>query len=360
MIYELEFLGLNQETKDADAACFRYYNNLQQRPIVGIYDGGLKVHGKALREHLNKYYFDNTPDPIIDYVICSHSDQDHASGLTEILENFRVKTLIMNRPWMYVNELFPSLSDKRITKASLKKRLRENYPYICELESLANKKGTIIQDGFQGTRIGNHLTILSPSREFYLQCIVESSKTPFKGKDGTLSSSIIDSIAKTFESWTNELIRENVKTSPENESSIIVLGDMGEEKFLLTGDSGIQALTAAADYAEKNICSLTKVNVQQIPHHGGRHNVSPSVLNRILGSIVPSNTIPTRTAIVSVGLGSDHPRKMVTNAYIRRGFNVYEARDKTLLHYYGNISNREGWGPANPSKFSQQVEEWND
>jgi len=360
MKYEIDFIGINQKTKNADAISFRYYDDSLQRFVVGVYDGGLKDYGIALKNHLNQYYFSGVANPIIDYVICSHPDQDHASGLTEIIDNFTIGTLIMNRPWLYIDELFPKIDDGRITKTSLERRLRESYPYIDELESLATEKEIDIQEGFQGTNIGDSLTILSPSKEFYLQLLVESSKTPLQEKADGLFELVIKAVKNALESWTSELIREDVETSAENESSIIILGDMKDEKFLLTGDGGIRALESAADYAEENICSLKEIKVHQIPHHGGRHNVSPSILNRIVGSITPKGTAATKTAIVSVAVGSDHPKKMVTNAYIRRGAEVYEARDKVLQHHYGDMPQRDGWGSANALEFSEKVEDWND
>ena len=360
MKYEMDFIGLNQETQNADAICFRYYDDFLQRFVVGVYDGGLKDYGTALKDHLNQYYFAEVSNPVIDYVICSHPDQDHASGLTEILNNFDVGTLIMNRPWLYIDELFPKVTDGRITPDSLERRLRESYPYIDELESIAIENGITIQEGFQGTDLDDNLTILSPSRELYLQLLVESSKTPLQEKADSLFTLVAKAIKNAFESWTGELLRENVETSAENETSIIILGDMEDEKFLLTGDAGIRALGSAIDYAKDNICSLTDVKVYQIPHHGGRHNVSPSILNKMVGCIVPQGTTATKTAIVSVAVGSDHPKKMVTNAYIRRGANVYEARSKTVQHHHGDMPKREGWGTANVLEFSEKVEDWTD
>lgn len=306
-------------------------------------------HGTALREHLNEYYFKgiSESDRFIDYVICSHPDQDHASSLREILDSFRVGELYMNRPWLYTDELYPMVLDGRITKESLKKRLRDSYPYIAELESLAEEKGIPIREGFQGTAVGDVLTILSPSKDFYLRLLAESSKTPIQEKENTdgFVASLAKMAKKTIESWLHELLREDVRTSAENESSIVMLGDMGDEKFLLTGDAGVRALECAADYAENNICDLKEVRVHQIPHHGGRHNVSPSILNRIVGNIIPKEISPEeigdgKAAIVSVGVGSDHPRKMVTNAYIRRGAKVYEARGSTVCHFHGDMPER--------------------
>lgn len=362
MKYEIEFIGINQgqESKNADAICFRYYDNSLGRFVTGVYDGGFKEYGVALKNHLNKYYFSGETNPTIDYVFCSHSDQDHASGLEEILNSFQVGTLIMNRPWLYINELFPKISDGRITPSSLEHRLRETYPYINKLESIALENGIDIQEGFRNQTINEHLAVLSPSKEFYLQLLVASSKTPLQENAEEMLASVTENVKSATESWTNELIREDVHTSAENESSIIVLGDMQEEKFLLTGDAGIQALRSAADYAEDegNICNLNEIDVHQIPHHGGRRNVSPSVLNRVVGNIIPEGTPETKTAIVSVSTGSDYPKKMVVNAYIRRGAKVYVTRSNTLRHYYGDMPRREGWKSANKLEFSEKVEDW--
>jgi len=100
--------------------------------------------------------------------------------------------------------------------------------------------------------------------------------------------------------------------------------------------------------------------VHQIPHHGGRHNVSPSILNELVGPKATVNTTPTKIAIVSVSKNSDHPRKMVVNAYLRRSAKVYEARDKVLRHHNGAMPERAGWTPAERLRFSEQVEEWDE
>lgn len=353
MKYELDFIGIEEHSKDADAICFRYYDNILKRYVVVVYDGGLQKYGEALTEHLKKYYFQGESNPTIDYVICSHPDQDHASGLTEILHNFSVKKLIMNRPWLYIDELY-KISDKKIIPKTLEDRLKEDYPYIKALEDIANEKNIKIEEGFQGNKITSNLTILSPSKNFYLRQILESHKTPLNSK----FKSIKESICSLIESWTNELLREDVNTSPENESSIIVLGDMESEKFLLTGDAGLLALNAAADYAESYIHDLKAVKFYQIPHHGGRHNVSTKLLNRIVGETKPKNCTFDKTAFVSVAANSDHPRKMVTNAFIRRGVKVYETRNKTLCHHSIDMPTRAGWINANNLVFSDKVENW--
>lgn len=84
----------------------------------------------------------------------------------------------MNRPWLYIDEIWDKVNDGRITKDSLVRRLKEQYKYICDLENVAVEKGIEIIEAFQGTTIEDKLEILSPSKDFYLHLLVESNKTP--------------------------------------------------------------------------------------------------------------------------------------------------------------------------------------
>lgn len=361
MRYELEFIGINEDSCDADAICMRYFDSELNRYIVGIYDGGIQKYGGALVEHLKKYYFEGTESPTIDFVICSHPDQDHASGLCTLFDNFNIDALIVNRPWLYIDDIWNKVSDGRITKASLETRLKNTYPYIKNLEDKANEAGTQIFEGFQGTTIYSHLSILSPNKDFYINLLIESNKTPLSEgatEHMSLFTRALDAVQTTLESWTNELLKENVETSPENETSIVVCGDMDDEKFLLTGDAGIRALSQSMSYANSIGLDIAKdIKIHQIPHHGGRHNVSPSILDSLIGKKVDKNSAPTKTAFVSVGRGTDHPQKMVTNAYLRRGVKVYEARSFTVRHNK-ETPNRPGWTTVTPVAFSEEVEDW--
>lgn len=363
MNYEIDFIGIKEHTKDASAVCLRWYNEHAGRYIVVVYDGGFKVHGETLVKHLKSYYFAEESDPTIDIVFCSHSDDDHASGLVELFDHFKVTNLIVNRPWEFSEELFPLVNDGRKTPDSVMRELKQKYSSIATLEDKATEAGTQVYDGltslgFNG--IYSPLKILSPTKEMYLQLIAESSKTPYKADfvSESVVQKIFAAVKKIIENWSSDTLRDDVSTSAENETSIVVLGDMVSEKFLLTGDAGIRALGAAADLADGLGIDLKTVSVHQIPHHGGRHNVSTKILNRIVGAIVPEGATPTKTAFVSIGKDSDHPKGMVTNAYIRRGVKVYEARTSTIRHHKGDMPEREGWTSATKKSFSTEVDDW--
>lgn len=360
MAYELDFIGVNKKTDDATAIGIRW-KNPDGSFTVGVFDGGTADYGETLKEHMKKYYFDGQDCGHIDFVICSHPHNDHASGLVTILENFDVGKLYMNCPWDYVDELYERVKDGRITKESLERRLREAYSKTDKLEQIARERGIKIYSVFEGDVIENKLTALSPSKEFYLDMIAESGKTPAMESYSLLHSAVqfvkkvINYIA---ESWGVDSIRENVETEPDNETSTVILGEMDDESFMLTGDVGIKGLTCAMDYADSVGKEIKEnVTIYEIPHHGGRHNVSPSILNRMLGGIVPRDVTIGKTALVCTGKDSDHPKRMVVNAFLRRGVKVHNASGNTIQHHRGDMPARD-WSTSEPLEFYDEVEEW--
>lgn len=355
MSYEIDFIGVGAEVKqNADAICFRWLDGTTywNTPVykVGIFNGGFEAHGKRMVEHINYYYFNSSEssEKVIDFIFISHNHQDHTVGIKNILENFKVKGLYMNRPWLYVDELWYKVSDGRITKDSLYRRLRENYKNIADIEDLALAKGIPIFEAFQGMNIERKLLILSPSKQFYIDLIVESEKALFNENRSTLSMLFADSYKvlkkyffSLFETWKNEHLRENVETSPENETSIILHENINRDGFLLVGDAGVRALNQAMDYLEYSMEDIRySVQLYQIPHHGSRHNINPSTLNRMVGPILAEGETKNCYAIASVTENSDHPLKIVVNAYVRRGARVPNMNGITFWYHTGNMPDR--------------------
>lgn len=377
MAYEIDFIGVDKEKckQDADAICLRWktYSYGCFKYKIGVVDGGFEIHGEAMTNHINEFYFDDpygvkaSTSKTIDFMVVTHPDQDHAIGLKKILENFNVEKIYMNRPWLYISELFDKVNDGRITRDSLSERFKKKYKTIADIEVIANEKGIPIYEAFQGTIIEDKLKILSPSKSFYLNLLVESNKTPLEesAEDNQLGESKEENLEITnghalsqCESWTTELLSNEVKTSAENETSIVVRGLIDGSGFLLTGDAGIRALTEAMDYMDEIGEDVqTEISYYQIPHHGGRHNVSPLILDRMIGSIINRGNNRNKYAIASVAKDSDHPRKMVTNAYIRRGVVPYKTTGSVLHIHEGNMPLRR-WGLAVKIEFSNYVEEW--
>src|SRR5690606_7410615 len=168
--FEIDFLKV-KSAKSGDAITLRY--SIGNKVTIHIIDGGFKDTGDDIIKHIEQYY--NHPI-LIDRVILTHPDGDHAGGLQKVLEHFKVGELWMLCPWNYADELIDSFS--RFTSVdNLKKRLKELYPNVAALEKIANDKKIPIYEPFQGASIGK-FTVMSPTKEFYLNMVVESDKTP--------------------------------------------------------------------------------------------------------------------------------------------------------------------------------------
>lgn len=89
---------------------------------------------------------------------------------------------------------------------------------------------------------------------------------------------------RILESLQVETLDDSGVTSAENNSSAILFVWTDGQALLFTGDAGIPALTRAADYAALMGIDMGALRFLQVPHHGSRRNVGPTILNRIKGS----------------------------------------------------------------------------
>jgi hypothetical protein len=229
---------------------------------------------------------------------------------------------------------------------------------------MATEKKIKICEPYQGAKIGC-FTVLSPSKNWYLHTLLpEFDKTPEQSKVAETSfmdkafEALSTAIDFVKEAWDIESLREGVETSADNESSAVLYAKIDGKGIFLCGDAGIRGLEHAADYADTLFLNLPEVKFYQIPHHGGRHNVSPTVLNRIVGEILPSGSTQIKTAFVSVGKeASKHPKKMVTNAFMRRGAKVVQTKGVGICSHHGSPT-RQGWTTAPTVPFADEVESW--
>ncbi len=339
--YEIDFLPVGDGEKSGDAIAMRWWRGEWSREgqKVMVIDGGTKESGKKLVEHIKEYYETER----VDYAINTHPDQDHASGLTEVLENLEVRELWMHRPWEYIEEIVKFVDknsdfkeDKRATVDSIRDRFSwKYYQYTKELEKIALSKKISIKEPYVGKKIGE-FCVLSPDRSWHLFDLIPSS-------DKT----------KEFKP-TEENQKSDKVTSRENESSVILYGNLGHGGILFTGDAGVEALENAYQYAKKQRIDIAKnLKFIQVPHHGSRRNVSPSVLDHLVGEI-GSNKEKSISAFISAGKNdSSHPRQEVVNDFIDRGCKVFATKGKSMLHHRGNVPEREGWTTADSLLYKE-------
>lgn len=358
--YEIDFLPVGNGEKSGDAIAVRY--GISGEYKVMVIDGGTKDSGQALVDHIKKYY----ETEHVDYIVNTHPDGDHASGLSVILEQLTVGELWMHRPWEHSSEIRDLFKDGRITDNSLSERLKDALNAAYTLEELALDKDIPIFEPFAGSMIGDFI-ILSPSEEWYLELVPQFNKTPeakvqeqksFIDSFFGLGKSAVEKVAGfIMETWDIETLKEDGVTPAENQSSVILYGNIDGRGLLFTGDAGIDALNRATDYADSIDITLSKCKFVQVPHHGSRNNVSPSVLDKIVGPKIGNDATKTKTAFVSASKSSTtHPRKVVMNAFQRRGAKVIATQGSTKCSHH-IFPARDGWKTADPLPFYEEVEE---
>lgn len=358
MGYEIDFMPVGDGERGGDAIALRYGNlhGSRNEQTVIIIDGGNKDSGQKLVEFLDERYGTD----VVDLVVCTHPDSDHSSGLSVVLEQLDVKRLWMHRPWKHAGKISDAFVDGDITNDDLSELLQESLTHARTLEQLAIAKGIPISEPFSddtsSTRFPE-ITVLGPSREYYRELLPEFGDMPLTKSVSGVFVRLTESIKAVAENWNWETLAEPVEgTRAENNSSAILLLQVDGRNLLFTGDAGVPALGQAADFACDEGVDLKSCVFQQIPHHGSKRNVGPSILNRIVGPIGMTNG--SKTVFVSVPKEGEpkHPAKKVTNAYARRGANVVATKGNAICHNHEGAG-RWGYGPATPVPFYNEVED---
>lgn len=351
MPYEVDFLPIGDS--HGDAICMRY-GNPQIGYAIDIVDGGYTDTGQAILEHLDKVYQSNT----VNTVVLTHADDDHARGLIPVLENCRVGSLRMNCPWHYAAATLHHYHGN-YTLQGLIDYMKEKHHVLVELEDIARRRNITVLPALQGDMYGA-LRVLSPSPALYTALVPDMDKTPPNygpsGLGARLFERVTTAIQNVGERWDIETLQENPPaTGASNEASVIHLFEYDGFRLLLTGDVGPVGLTQAHAYAV-SIGQAAPLKVMQIPHQGSRRNVTPSVLDAWLGPRLPQGSPDRGSSYCSVGGNKDdHPRKVVQNAFRRRGYPVQVGRNMTVA--FTNPP-RQGWNTVPSEPLWPQVEDY--
>lgn len=371
MLCEIEFLPVGEGSRAGDAIVVRYGEENDYKLMV--VDGGTADSGKELVTHIKRHFGEQVR---LEHVVLTHSDADHASGLREVLRQIQVVNLWLHIPWLLSQDAIHLFQDKNWTKETLASAIKKEYDIISEIVDLGMAAPhTTVQYPFQGSQIGP-FTVLSPRWQNYLYLLPQFEKTPApdqalleaadmwigKSPTGLFKALLEKAAAKVSnwlpETWSQERLKDGGNTSASNESSVVLYGDFGSNRrVLLTGDAGLNALTWSISHATTHGAILQQFSFVQIPHHGSRRNVGPAVLNQLLGPIQPQGT-KRFTAFVSAPKQDDqHPRKIVLNAFMRRGGEIHATQGQSKVHW-GGFKPRNGYSAVTPLAFSQSVESY--
>jgi len=367
---EIEFLPVGDGCKPGDAIVVRY-GDVSAWELLVI-DGGNLESGKALVSHIKSNFGNNT---VVTHAVLTHPDTDHASGMREVLDGLPVRNLWLHMPWQFAAAARPYFANKNWTDQGLAQELRNEYDILWDLVTTAVRKKISIQQPFAGASIGP-FQVVSPFQNLYPYFIPQFDRTAdadraaleaagfWIGKPPGYLAGLLDKAAAKVqmwitETWDNERLKDGGVTSASNETSVILYGDFGPgHRVFLTGDAGIWGLTMATCFANERGLPMQDFMLVQIPHHGSRRNVGPTILNTILGPIKTNGTAPHSCAFVSAPKDDDtHPRKMVLNAFIRRGYKV-GATQGNKIAFWGGFPARQSYDPLRTLPFAAEVEDY--
>lgn len=347
--YEIDFLPVGTGEKSGDAIALRVWNSEGQQ--VFVIDGGTKESGEMLVKHIPAFY----GTKVVNAVISTHPDGDHASGLAEVLENLDVKLLLMHQPWDHAADIKAAFENSELTHLGLQRRIKEELMHAHELKKIADRKKIPIIEPFEGAEwTGGLFRVLGPSSTYYESLLPQFRDMPEVKEQIGLIQGLIKKAEEKIETVAEALNIEtltdgNEHFSAENNTSTIILFNLGQDRVLFTGDADADALALAADYAVQNSISLLNLNILQVPHHGSKQNVGPTILNRIKGSIAHIS--------VSPGAAPKHPSKKVLNALKRRGIQAFTSGPGQIACYRSTgVLARPGWIDLKPHPFYNEVE----
>jgi beta-lactamase superfamily II metal-dependent hydrolase len=361
MGYEVDFLGVGSESKSGDAIAIRFGNlhGRRDEQTVVVIDGGFSDTGTELVEHIRTHYGTDT----VDLVISSHPDQDHINGLEVLLNELDVKELWLHQPWLHNQNLADEFADGRLTDSSLGERLKQNLWRAWSLSKLANRKGIVLKEPFAGLidKSGS-VKVLGPSQSYYESLIPDFDDMPSRAEKNSVANenwlaSALRKVTEFFANWGEDHISDDGQTSAKNNSSVITQLIVDGRRLVFTADAGIQALEQAANQID-GCNSGAELKLIQIPHHGSKRNIGPTVLNRLIGPPVEHGVQRGVTAVASTAKDGEpkHPRKAVLNAFNHRGARVLVTRGQGIVHYH-NSPRRAGWSSLDPEPYHFSYEE---
>lgn len=316
-MHEVDYLWVGEKSNTGDAIACRFTEPQTQATRVVVIDGGFRETGERIADLIEKYY----KTSVIDLVVCTHPDDDHVMGLFALLERMEVRRLLIHRPSRY------GFTAKDGVKSDL----------VEDLVDTALRNGVTVDDAFYAgtTYFQGALAIAGPSEDYYAQLLAEqkgisaSAVSKMAHAAPVFASAVARKVRSLFGDPGETMTGDNGGTTPRNNSSMILDLQVDGRRALFSGDAGAPALERAADKLDNMGRSGPEIDLFHFPHHGSRHNLTPGLLDRLLG--LPREGAARGISVASVGKEAhDHPRPEVANAIKRRGYPVFCTRGISL------------------------------
>lgn len=366
MGYEIDFLHAGDESKSGQGIALRFGNlhGSREEQVVMVIDGGFLETGDALVNHIRTHYDTER----VDVVVSTHPDNDHIKGLEKVLVDLEVGELWMHQAWLHsvgAGRLFETATQ---VSSTIAEKIVRNLEAQQTLETVAAAYRVPIWEPFgPASLFDGQIVILGPSEPFYEQLLAEETQeTKSRVLARDFARSLTESLTKTAEKVTRwidesldvETLTDGGVTSEMNETSVVFELRHDGRRVLFTADAGQRALTECANVIDDYDLAAQHYSLVQIPHHGSRRNVGPTVLDRLVGGIGvnPENSWAACSCSATKG-DPTHPSKRVTNAFTRRGSKTWVTRAESFLFSH-NAPPRPDWNRApTPEPFHLKVED---
>jgi beta-lactamase superfamily II metal-dependent hydrolase len=312
-----------------------------------LIDGGWRKSADVVEKFLNDRAKE-TGVATIHHLICTHSDDDHAGGLAELVarQSFPIgaawvhdaadDTRVLSENRVAAMQRFGAR--KLLTKIEASEQTRQ------DLIAALRKRRIEPQSPFAGTLIGP-LVVLGPTIPFYEQQMAtleqEAVLTALENRITAREREVITRMFESAAQTAQRLLKEDSDkelggdpTSPVNEVSTVMAlpwAENGSEKiYLFTGDVGREGLHYVLVRYKQHLNSVRWLDV---PHHGSRRSMTQQMID----------FLAPQTAYVSCEGTVKHPSRKLVNALKKYG-EVYSTHysvssESWLRHHHGTVPN---------------------
>lgn len=318
MDYEVVYLNV----ENADAILIKY--SINNNDCIILIDSGSVSSGEKIKDYITTKWYTNR----INLAICTHPDSDHIGGFFYLFNDREViiEELWVNTPHDVLVSPWGCLYEKTWKDESLKLFMHPTDSNSINLIDLAKAKGCVVDTAFTGKLYSfAPLLVLRPTREEFVSyanlMLNESKSYSIKTDD---SWPFIDTGDYSAQVARSEIDSEKDDGSVTNASSIILVFHPKENhKFLFLGDANRESIKKVLD---KDINCWLRQCVVKVPHHGSRHNLSSSLIDKM----------QPKFSVISAKGTVKHPSRGVVYCLARYG-RVYST------HCNGNIVIKNGY-----------------
>ena len=269
MAFEIHMLSVGV----ADAMMIRYLLPDTGYEVIILIDAGNVSDGPKIV----KYIQENTQQNYIDLAICTHPDADHIGGFYHVVKKVRIEEFWIHDPSRHksnAKKLLEGLQHNDLFEKGLK-FVVENLRHTDNLLSLIDEKRIRRREPFAGlTYELAPLTVVGPAVSYYERLLGRFRDADLLWEEELLFEKSYKGGELIPTELTNQqILDQSNDQSKENNSSVILLFQPDENKYLFTSDAGPDALNRACTGF-----NLEDIYWLDVPHHGSRYNLTSALI----------------------------------------------------------------------------------